>query len=168
LCGVELLLSEFDLVGRGCALRQQLAVGGEGGLRLLDLVLGGGKVGLLGEALFLRAAMLHVVEPGFGAVQSGLGGGDAAGGVGGVHAQELLTFLYLLVEMNVELRNDAGVGSVRLEVDDGLNLAVGGNGAGEVPAADRGDADRNLGSATQVEENHDHKEDREQCPEPSA
>jgi hypothetical protein len=55
-----------------------------------------------------------------------------------------------------------------MEVNNGLNFAVGWNRAGDVLAADARHSNLNLRLPAHEEKNHDHQDNREQNPEPRA
>ena len=112
--------------------------------------------------------MLHVGQRSLGAIERCLCGEDAAGGFGRFHAQQLLTGPDLLIQVHVKRRHCAWAGSMGLEVDDGFNLAVGGDRAGEILPADARDPDLNHRLLVHVEENPHHDNHREQYPKPRA
>ena len=75
--GGKALLRGGDFTGRGGAFLLELVEGFEIGGSLLLLQLGAIEIASQGDALFLRAALLHLLGVELGGTEIGLGGGDA-------------------------------------------------------------------------------------------
>ncbi|HZQ45362.1 MAG TPA: hypothetical protein VFA99_19080, partial [Acidobacteriaceae bacterium] len=72
----------------------------------------------------------------------------------------------LFTDMYVNLSDHSGTRSVRLEVDDGLNFAVGRDRAGKVLPADSRGTHLDDRLAVHEEKNSDHDNNGEQNPKP--
>ena len=135
------MLGGGDFVGGGGAALLELLEGGEVLLGLGLLVLGALEVSGDGDALVLGAAVGDVLCVRFGGAEGGGCGGDAGGGVAVGERDEEFSGSYLVADADVDFFDDPCGGGVGLELFDGLDLAVGGDGADEVLVSHPGGAD---------------------------
>src|ERR1700753_3805466 len=111
---------------------------------------------------FLRTTLLHVVKGGFGGAQRGIGCREFGYSFRVVQFEEEVASFDLLRDLHVDLRDDPGGGGVSLKLVDGLDFAVGGDGAYEILTSDWSHAHFKSVAAGRA---HDNEGDDSKCEE---